>query len=161
MGTSLYTACAQRVLEIAQEALAEAERPIGRISIGGKSAVLPSEVLVRELPGNVEVSDPVTSRVMGRSACAPLAVEFSVAVEMWSVRAQLADAAADVALWWELVADAVSRDRTLSGLAIHVTPYYSKGGTATRDSQFIAAIDGGVRCKADLPPHNKEEDHGN
>lgn len=164
--TGVYPKLAAAVLAHAREALGGLERiggPSGRMSVGGGPSPLPYEVVVRELPqSGVTVSDPVSSvPVMGRRACAPLGLELPVAVQLWSTRASVEDAAADAWAWFQALAASVSSDRTLGGLCAHATPYYESGGTAARDSQYIAAIDCGVRCRLGLLPLKKEENDGN
>jgi hypothetical protein len=151
---SIYQGVSERILEIAQESLGGIESAPDRISIGGKATKVPKEVIVRELAENVSVNDRVTTQAfgMGKKMFAPLDLEFSVSIELSSTRAGLLDASNDVSMWWELIARGVAADRTLGGLVYHSVPYLSNSGSALRDNQYIAAIDGGVRCKAELCP---------
>lgn len=164
--TGIYTGLAAAVLAHAREELGALDRiggPSGRISVGGGPSPLPYEAVVREVPqSGVSISDPVSSvPAMGRRACAPLELDVPVAVELWSTRASVEDAAADVWAWFQALAASVATDRTLGGLCAHATPYYESGGTAVRDNQYIAAIDCGVRCRLGLLPLTKEENDGN
>lgn len=151
---ALYPAVASYLRDVASDVLGALPNGPDRVSVGGSGQTQRSEFVVRELPSSADFSDPVSSRPsMGHGRYyAPLTVEYEVAVEMWSTRASLEDASSDVALWLELFSTAVARDRTLGGLCDHARPFFTSGGTARRDAQFIAAIDAGVRLTARLAP---------
>lgn len=149
---SLYHDCARRVLADCESALAGGQRVPQRMTVGGFPKPLPSELVVRELPTSASISDPVTSApAMGRSR-SPMHVEFSVTVEVWSTRRDLVDSAEDVWSWFESCASAIASDRTLGGLVSHASVSYDTGASATRDAQYVSAIEFSVRCKAFIRP---------
>lgn len=163
MSADVCGSAAAHLAEAVSLALSRSDGAPRRVSVGGSPTVLPSEVIVRELPESVEVSDPVTSRpaIGGRAYAAPLLVTASVGVELWSTRARLLDATEDVGRWWQSVMAVVASDRTMGGLVSHAVPYYSSSGSAMRDAQYVAAIDAGVRFTYEIKPLEQEATNGN
>lgn len=163
MTPDVHTRVAAYLADALSRAYAESGRAPQRTSVGGSPTTLPSEVVVRELPESVEVTDPVTSRptLGGRPYQSPLTVTCSCGVEIWSVRARLTDAAADAWAWWQVMASVVAADRTLGGLVAHAVPYYSGCGTSPRDNQFAAGVDCGVRYTTEITSNTQEATNGN
>lgn len=142
----------ERVRDICSSALAACD-PAPYVSVGGSGVDHDFEVVVRELPESVGVSDLSTSRpVLGGRYAAAYHVEFDVAIQMWAKRSDVEAAARDVTSWWTLIAAAVASDRTLGGACEHAAPFLSLAGTATQNPLYVAAADCGVRVKACIDP---------
>lgn len=157
---SLEHRCVGYVFDALTRALSgvdQLELSMGRIAVDESQALRPAEVRVRPLAEDFEVTDPVTSTTFPR-ACAPVDVRFSVLVDMWSVRASMRDAAADVAAWWQALAAAVAADRTLGGLVSHATPFRRLQGYAPRDAQYAASVTGGVSVMATIKPTSQRQE---
>lgn len=163
MSADVCGSAAAYLAEAVNLALSRSDGAPRRVSVGESPTPLPSELIVRELPESMEVSDPVTSRptIGGRAYAAPLLVTASVGVELWSTRARLLDATADVGAWWQAVMAVVASDRTLGGLVSHAVPYYSSSGLAMRDAQYCAAMYAGVRFTFEIKPLEQEATNGN
>lgn len=130
------------------------------VSVGGTGVNRPCEFIVREIAQNPTFTDRVTS-AMGMGAAqarGTYRVEFDVACEAWSTKADLLAVSQDVQRWFLLFARAVAADKTLGGLAIHAEPYLTDSGTA-KDSdgrRYVADLTFGVKIKAELDPADNE-----
>ena len=127
-------------------------------SIGGSKVEKPYESLVREAVESVEVEDLATSTVsvMGKARSA-YNVTFNVPLEAWCVRSTVWDASKILLNGFEKLCSLIAADKTLGGRVDHAAPYYSSIGTATRDKQFIAAIDCGIRASICIDPIKDKE----
>lgn len=130
------------------------------VSIGGTGVNRPREFIVREIAQNPTFTDRVTSAMAtgASSSRGTYRVEFNVACEAWSTKADLLAVSQDVQRWFLLFARAVAADKTLGGLVIHAEPYLSDSGTAKGSDgrRYIADITFGVHIKAELGPANNE-----
>ncbi len=122
-------------------------------SIGGSNVQKPNEAIVREAAQSMEVSDLSTSTVsaMGRARSA-YRLDFEIPLEAWCVRADVWDASKVLLNGFEKLCGLVAADKTLGGHVSHAQPFYVSVGTATRDKQFIAAINCGIRVSVDIDP---------
>ena len=143
--------CIEYVGDMVAGALARFD-PCPDVRIGGFTVEKPFCVYVCEEPQSVSFSDVSTSHVMGQQARGLYRVEFDVMFQLQAVRREIWDAALMTLEWFDAVARAVANDKTLGGLAIHAAPYFSQGGTAKRDRQFVHVSEGGVHVKADFNP---------
>lgn len=122
-------------------------------SIGGSNVMKPHEAIVREAVQSMEVSDLSTSTVsvMGRARSA-YRLDFEIPLEAWCVRADVWDASKVLLNGFEKLCGLVAADKTLGGHVSHAQPFYVSIGTATRDKQFIAAINCGICVSVDIDP---------
>lgn len=145
----LFEKCIERVKADVETALADVD-PHPYISVGGNKVQQPFEVLVREVIKNVDITDTVTSHpVMGKVA-GSYNVSFSVGIEMWAKQTKLADVSYAVLGWFHRICAQIGADKTLNGLCIHAEPYLESSGTALAQSKYMAAIQAGVRIKAEI-----------
>lgn len=149
----LFSECIKYVEGAVDKALADCN-PKPFVSIGGSTTGKPFEFIVRELPESVEIGDRSTATTMGSGARGSYRVEFSIACQAWAKRKGVEAASATVLEWVERFVAAMAADRTLGGLVIHAEPYVSQGGTAYENDRalYLAAIDFGVRVKAQIDP---------
>lgn len=149
----LFSECIKYVEGVAEKALADCD-PKPFVSIGGSTTGKPFEFIVRELPESVNIGDRSTATTMGMGARGCYRVEFSIACQAWAKRKGVDKASETVLGWAERFIAAIAADRTLGGLAIHAEPFVSQGGTAYENDRalYLAAIDLGVRVKAEIDP---------
>lgn len=126
------------------------------VSIGGSTVAKPFEFLVREMPESVDMSDRATSTVSAMGARGRYRVEFTVACQAWAKQRGIEPACSAVLDWAERFCSAIAADKTLGGLVVHAQPYIGQCGTAYENDRalYLAAIDLGVRVKADIDPKN-------
>ncbi len=152
----LFSACIERIAADASEALEGCE-PAPVVSVGGAKVQQPFEVLVRETVKNVDFSDQVTSRPVMGTVRGSYFVSFTVDVEMWAKSVKLTDASYATLDWLHRISAAIGADKTLGGLCVHAEPVFSSSGTALTQNKYMAAIQAGVRVKAEIPFAEKED----
>lgn len=151
MDSKLFTTCIERVKADVDTALADME-PKPFISIGGAKTQQPFEVIVREIATDVAISDVVTNTYMGGHARGGYSLTFSVGIEMWAKTADLIKSTEYVQEWYMRVVSAIAADKTLGGACDHAVPFLSSTGTAPANNKYMAAIEGGIRIKAEIDP---------
>lgn len=126
------------------------------VTVGGTGTGRNSEIWIGAMPEAVEFSDRSTSRpTMGRAE-GRYSVRFEVPISMYAKMRGMGESTATVLGWYERVASAIAADKTLGGLCVHAEPFFSTAGTG-RDGDralYVAAIDGGVRVRAEIDPIN-------
>lgn len=151
MDAALFSKCIERVEGDVSAALADMN-PHPYISKGGAKTQQPFEVVVREIVTDVSIEDVVTNSYMGGRSRGGYSIEFSIALEMWAKTADLFNTTSIVQEWAARIMSAVAADKTLGGLVDHAQPYISTVGTAPANNKYMAAIEGGVRVKAEIDP---------
>jgi hypothetical protein len=156
LAEELFSACIERICADVTEALKGCD-PAPTVSVGGSKVQQPFEVLVRETVKSVDFSDDVTSRAVMGTVRGSYRVSFTVDVEMWAKSVKLTDASYATLEWFHRACAAIGADKTLGGLCIHAEPVFSSSGTALTQNKYMAAIQAGVRVKAEIPFAEKED----
>ena len=151
MDARLFSACIQQIKADVGSALEEME-PHPYISVGGAKTQQPFEVIVREIVTDATIEDVVTNTYMGGHARGGYSLTFSVAIEMWAKTADLVKSTEYVQEWYLRIASAIAADKTLGGACDHAAPFLTSTGTAPANNKYMAAIEGGVRIKAEIDP---------
>lgn len=158
MSDSFYMDVIEHVRSVV-EASVDGFDPVPRVTVGGASDVAPFDVIVREVPANLEFSDDTSSHAtMGRSSYAGCCTcQFDVNIEMVATRATVVAAAGTLLSWFVSFVGHLLADRTLGGLVEHSVPVSQSFYTADADRKYKAGVTCSVRCRKTFKPILKEE----